>query len=145
MRVPSAAALLLVLAACQAESRDATPSSVPAAGVAGDAASSAAPAATGTVVEIKAITDERGNRFEPAKVEAKPGDVLRLTLVSGVHNIHFLADSNPGAQGLPGATEMLQLPGQTVDVPVTMQPGNYFFQCDPHAVLGMVGHLEVED
>jgi plastocyanin len=40
---------------------------------------------------------------------------------------------------------MLQLPGQTLDVPVTMKPGHYFFQCDPHALLGMVGHLEVED
>ena len=105
----------------------------------------AQPAPTGDVIEIKAITDDTGNRFEPREVEAKPGDVLRVTLVSGVHNLHFLPDSNPGKAGLPGPTEMLQLPGQTVDVPVTFGPGEYYFQCDPHAALGMTGKLEVED
>ena len=104
-----------------------------------------APAATGTVVEVKAITDDRGSRFEPAKLEAKPGDVLRVVLVSGVHNLHFLPDSNPGKSGLPPAGDMLQLPGQTFDIPVTFGPGEYYFQCDPHAALGMTGELEVED
>ena len=103
------------------------------------------PTATGTVIEIKAITDDQGNRFEPTEVEAKPGDVLRVVLVSGVHNIHFLPDSNPGKTGLPGPGDMLQLPGQTYDVPITFAPGEYYFQCDPHAALGMVGKLEVED
>jgi plastocyanin len=65
--------------------------------------------------------------------------------VSGVHNLHFPAEKNPGAPGLPAPTELLQLPGQTLDVPVAMKPGKYFFQCDPHAALGMTGELEVED
>jgi plastocyanin len=104
----------------------------------------AAPAPTGTVVEVKAITDDKGNRFEPAEVEAKPGDVLRVVLVSGVHNIHFLPDSNPGKSGLPEPSDMLQLPGQTVDVAITFGTGEYYFQCDPHAALGMIGKLEVE-
>ena len=103
------------------------------------------PAATGKVIEIKAITDDVGNRFEPREVEAKPGDVLRVVLVSGVHNIHFLPDSNPGKSGLPPAGDMLQLPGQTFDVPITFGPGEYYFQCDPHSALGMTGELEVED
>lgn len=102
-------------------------------------------APTGKVIEIKAITDDQGNRFEPTEVEAHPGDVLRVVLVSGVHNISFPADSNPGAEGLPGPSDMLQLPGQTHDVPVTFGPGDYVFQCDPHAALGMFGKLEVED
>ena len=108
-------------------------------------AAPAQPAPSGDVIEIKAITDDAGNRFEPKEVEAKPGDVLRVVLVSGVHNIHFLPDSNPGKAGLPGPSEMLQLPGQTVDVPVSFGPGEYYFQCDPHAALGMTGRLEVED
>lgn len=103
------------------------------------------PALTGTVIEIKAVTDEKGNYFEPNRIEAKRGDVLRVVNVSGVHNLHFLADSNPGAANLPPASEMLGLPGQTVEIPVTMAPGEYYFQCDPHALLGMVGELEVED
>lgn len=28
---------------------------------------------------------------------------------------------------------------------VSLAPGDYYFQCDPHALLGMVGKLEVED
>ena len=110
----------------------------------------------GPIIEVRLITDEQGNRFEPAQIEAEQGDIIRLVLVSGVHNLNFLPDSNPGksglpapsnpgATGLPPATDMLQLPGQTLDVPVTMKPGHYYFQCDPHALLGMVGHLEVED
>lgn len=132
--------LLILTLACGGErAADDTPADEPAAG------GSAAAAAEGDVIEIKLITDEQGNRFEPAAVEAEQGDILRLVLVSGVHNLHFLPDSNPGATGLPPASDMLQLPGQTLDIPVTMKPGHYFFQCDPHALLGMVGHLEVED
>ena len=96
------------------------------------------------LADVLATTDEQGNNvFKPADVEAKPGDVVRFTLGQGVHNVSFPADSNPGAQGLPSASEMLQLPGQTFDVKVAFAPGTYYFQCDPHALLGMKGHLKV--
>ena len=49
--------------------------------------------------------------------------------------------TNPGG----GMSEFLQLPGQTYELLVALAPGKYFFQCDPHALLGMVGRLEVED
>ena len=134
---------LVALGACG--ENDAQPASRPGEEQAPETAPAAAqPAPTGDVVEIKAITDDKGNRFEPREVEAKPGDVLRVVLVSGVHNLHFLPDSNPGKTGLPEPSEMLQLPGQTVDVPVAFGPGEYYFQCDPHAALGMTGKLEVE-
>jgi plastocyanin len=97
------------------------------------------------VIEIKTISDDKGNYFEPKKIEAHRGDVLKFTLVSGVHNVHFPADKNPGASGLPEPSELLQLPGQTLEVPVSFKAGKYFFQCDPHAALGMTGELDVED
>ena len=98
----------------------------------------------GQVITVTATTDAQGNNvFQPATIAAKPGDVLRYTLGQGVHNVHFLPDSNPGATGLPPASEMLQLPGQTYDVKVTFAPGTYYFQCDPHALLGMKGHVTV--
>ncbi len=100
---------------------------------------------TGDVVEVKAITDDQGSRFEPSELEVKPGDVLRVVLVSGVHNISFPPDRNQDAAGLPAPSDMLQLPGQTFDLPITFGPGDYVFQCDPHAALGMTGKLEVED
>ena len=131
----------VLLAGCSDSPADGAPA---AAGSAASAAE-AAQAPTGTVIEIKAITDDKGNYFEPSRITAKRGDVLRVINVSGVHNLHFLPDSNPSGAALPPASDMLGLPGQTVEVPVTMGAGEYYFQCDPHALLGMVGHLEVQD
>jgi plastocyanin len=111
----------------------------------GFSATQLTPDAGGQVVTVQMVTDEQGNnRFDPADFEAKRGDVIRFALKTGVHNAHFVADSNPNAQGLPTQpSDMLQLPGQTVDVKVSWGPGKYFYQCDPHALLGMVGHLTV--
>ena len=103
------------------------------------------PDAGGKVIVVQAMTDEQGNnRFDPKEVEAHQGDVIRFTLKAGVHNVDFLADSNTVKTGLPGASALLQLPGQAVDLKVTLPPGKYYFQCDPHAALGMKGQLEVE-
>ena len=101
-------------------------------------------AATGDTIVIEAWTDGTGNYFKPNDIEAHPGDVLRYVLKAGVHNVHFLPDSNTIKTGLPAASDLLQLPGQTYDLVVSMQPGDYYFQCDPHAALGMKGKLEVE-
>lgn len=100
---------------------------------------------TGKVITVEMITDGTGNYFKPKEIEAHRGDVIRFVLTSGVHNVNFLPDSNPGKTGLPKASELLQLPGQTWDFVVSLAPGDYYFQCDPHALLGMVGKLEVED
>ena len=105
----------------------------------------ATPAPGRKVIVVELVTDEKGNYFNPAEIEAHQGDVIRYTLKIGVHNVHFLADSNSVKTGLPPVSEMLQLPGQTYDVPVSFPEGKYYFQCDPHAALGMKGHLEVED
>jgi plastocyanin len=104
------------------------------------------PAPGREVIKIEMITDDAGNnKFVPNEFEAHRGDVLRFTLVTGVHNAHFLADSNPGVQNLPAASPLLQVPGQTYDIAVDFAPGRYYFQCDPHALLGMVGRLKVEE
>ncbi|HEU5219153.1 MAG TPA: plastocyanin/azurin family copper-binding protein [Gemmatimonadales bacterium] len=110
-----------------------------------EAAEEKAEAAPGRVIVVNATTDEKGSYFSPADIEARPGDVLRFTLVVGVHNVNFLPDSNAGKSGLPAPTEMLQLPGQTIDVPLTFGEGRFYFQCDPHAALGMHGHVTVKD
>lgn len=99
---------------------------------------------SGRVIEIEMTTDEKGNFFTPSKLEADRGDIVRFVLRSGVHNVHFLPDSNPGKTGLPPASDFLQIPGQTWDFTVSLAPGHYYFQCDPHAALGMVARLEVE-
>lgn len=103
------------------------------------------PQAGGKVITVEMITDDQGNnRFNPAEFEANRGDVIRFSLVTGVHNANFLPDSNPGAQGLPAASPLLQVPGQMYDVAVNFAPGRYYFQCDPHALLGMIGYVTVK-
>jgi plastocyanin len=98
----------------------------------------------GKVIVVEMETDAQGNNvFRPASIEARKGDVIRYTLVAGVHNAHFLPDSNPTLKGLPHEEPLLQLPGQTHDVKVTFEPGTYYFHCDPHSLLGMKGHLTV--
>jgi plastocyanin len=99
----------------------------------------------GKVITVTLSSDGTGNYFKPAEIHAKPGDVVRYTLKVGVHNVHFLPDSNAGRTGYPQApSDLLQLPGQTYDVLVHLAPGTYYFRCDPHAALGMKGHLIVE-
>jgi plastocyanin len=100
--------------------------------------------ATGDTVAVELHSDEKGNYFKPAKFEVHRGDIIRFVLKSGVHNVHFLPDSNPGKANLPPASDMLQLPDQTLDIPVNLESGHYYFQCDPHAALGMIGRVEVE-
>lgn len=99
---------------------------------------------TGKVITVQLVSDAQGNYFEPKTIDASRGDVVRFTLKNGVHNVHFLPDSNPGKPNLPPASDFLQLPGQTWDLTVAFEPGTYYFQCDPHALLGMTGHLNVK-
>ena len=140
--------LSLMLIACAGGETARQPSAQPSA-----SATPSASAATGPqtpdpghrIVTVEALTDDQGNNvFRPAQFEAHRGDVIRFTLKSGVHNVHFLPDSNPGKGALPPASDLLQMPGQTYDVKVSFEPGTYYFQCDPHALLGMKGHVKVE-
>lgn len=132
------------VAACGGDRQDANDTTTAGASPAAAASGNATPDAGGKVILVEMETDAAGlNKFEPAVVEAKRGDVIRYTLISGVHNAHFLADSNPGKTGLPTAGPLLQLPHQTYDVKVSWDPGRYYFQCDPHALLGMIGHVTV--
>lgn len=108
------------------------------------AAGPPAAAPTGKIITVQMVSDNVGNYFKPADFEVHRGDVIRFTLGVGVHNVRFLADSNPGKVNLPAASDLLQLPGQTFDVPVNLEPGTYFYQCDAHAALGMRGHIKVE-
>ena len=145
----AALAAVVSLAACggakdqQPAAADSTQAATPAPAAA--AGGEQTPDAGGQVVKVEMLTDEQGNNvFRPAEVTAKKGDVVRFTLVSGVHNVHFLPDSNPDLAGLPAApSDMLQLQGQTFDVKVGASAGKYYFQCDPHALLGMKGYLTV--
>ena len=138
-------ALALALAACGGDAGSTHTMATPDAAATAAAGGELTPAPGGRIITVEMITDEKGNYFQPADVEAHRGDVLRFVLKSGVHNVNFLPDSNAGKSGLPAPSAFLQLPDQTHDMAVDLAEGDYFFQCDPHAALGMVGKLEVED
>ena len=74
---------------------------------------------------------------------ARRGDVLRVTLGTGVHNVHFV--QGPAGATLPPPSDFLQLPGQTQDIVLDFPAGDYQFQCDPHAALGMKGTLALSE
>ena len=148
---PIVAGAALLLAACSGKEKSSTDSAQQPAPAPAAASTSSGfgenltPDAGGKVIEVHLLTDDQGNnKFEPKEIEAHQGDVIRFTLKTGVHNVDFLPDSNTIKTGLPGASALLQLPGQTADLKVTLAPGKYYFQCDPHAALGMKGRLEVE-
>jgi plastocyanin len=133
------AVLVLAAAACTAEKGGETSEQQ-----SSPAAAAPAAGATGDTILVEMHSDGTGNYFKPKEIEAEQGDVVRFILKSGVHNVHFLPDSNEIKTGLPPASDMLQLPDQTYDLVVNLQEGHYYFQCDPHAALGMTGKLEVE-
>jgi plastocyanin len=126
------------------EGADGVDSAQPSAAAESSAGTDSVPDPGGKVILVEMETDAAGvNKFEPADFQAKRGDVVRYVLISGVHNAHFLPDSNPGKAGLPAAGPLLQLPHQAYHVKVTWAPGTYYYQCDPHALLGMKGHVTV--
>ena len=149
----------VLLAACGGERKEAkegddaagqpapAATATPSAGGAAFSADQLTPESGRKVITVTLETDEQGNnKFTPNDFEVHRGDVIRYTLKSGVHNVHFVADSNRNATGLPAQpSDLLQLPGQTIDLKVAAPKGKYYFQCDPHAALGMVAHMEVED
>ena len=150
--VPLIVAVAVALGACGGgeKTSDSTQTAAPppatAATSSTDMAENLTPDPGGKIIVVQMMTDEQGNnRFDPSEVEAHRGDVVRFTLKTGVHNVHFLPDSNTVKTGLPAASSLLQLPGQTIDLKVSLPEGKYYFQCDPHAALGMKGRLEVEN
>ena len=146
-RILIACLVTVTLIACGGEKKSAdTAAATPAPSPTPTTAGPQTPDPGRKVITVELITDEKGNYFQPKDFEVHKGDVIRYTLKAGVHNVHFLADSNAGKSGFPTApSDLLQLPGQTYDVKVTFAKGKYYFQCDPHAALGMMGHVEVED
>ena len=140
----SALASAVMIAGCSGDKKESSEDESAEHAATTPGAAGSASAATGDTILIEAWTDGAGSYYKPNKFEAHPGDVLRFVLKVGVHNVNFLPDSNEVKTGLPPASEMMQLPGQTYDLVVSMAPGKYYFQCDPHAALGMKGHLEIE-
>ena len=81
-------------------------------------------------------------KFAPDTLSVRAGDVIRFVAFSGVHNVHFPAEANPKVK-LPPMSGWLLREGDRHELKVTLAPGVYHFQCDPHALMGMKGTLRV--
>ena len=97
-------------------------------------------APAGRVIDVRMLTDEAGNRFEPSEIDAHPGDRLRFTLVTGVHAV-TLRDRDGAV--LQTSNTLLEVPGLTQEVTVPDARGDFDFRCEPHVALGMTGKLHV--
>jgi len=143
--------LAALLAACgggdqKAASTD-TDTTTAAAAPAAAPAPAAPAAAQGNVVEVRMVTSADGasGHFEPANVTVKKGDTVRfITDGKTVHNASFPPAENVGKSNLPAPGPYLTTPNQNYDLVVTMDPGTYNYQCDPHAAMGMKGVLTVQ-
>jgi len=116
---------------------------------AGNEAAAPPPAAAGQgqVHEVRMVTTQNGasGEFEPANLTVKKGDTIRF-VTDGVaaHNANFAPAENAGAANLPPASPYLTTAGQTYEMAITMDPGTYTYQCDPHALTGMKGTVTVQ-
>ena len=75
--------------------------------------------------------------FEPAFVQAQPGDIITFVPTDRGHNSATIEGLLPeGAEPWEGEIN------EEVSVTVTAE-GLYAYQCDPHAPMGMVGLIQV--
>jgi plastocyanin len=136
---------------------------------AADTATTAAPAATpaptgaatyaaptGTIHEVKMIGDATGYRYEPATINAKPGDGIKFVMISmGPHNVAFDPATIPADQkdqlfanmpnSMDGNSPMLSQPNEEFILSLTnIKPGKYPFHCTPHLAMNMKGEINIQ-
>jgi len=145
--------MIVLAAACGGDKPAETTSDTPQGSSATAPATTGAPNTTattapaqGTVHTVRMTTTQGGatGTFEPASITVKKGDVIKFVSEgNAAHNVSFPADQNAGKANLPAPGQYLT-DGQSYDLQITMDPGTYNYQCDPHAAMGMKGTLTVQ-
>ncbi len=75
--------------------------------------------------------------FEPAFVQAQPGDIITFVPTDAGHNAATLEDLIPeGAEAFEGGM------GEEISITVT-EEGLYGVECTPHKMMGMVALIQV--
>jgi plastocyanin len=87
------------------------------------------------------IVEVRNDQFDPAELVINTGDTVEWRNVQGFHNVNGTQTtyaSNPESFGNePGENWTFRH--------IFTLPGSYDYQCDPHAALGMVGNIIVQE
>lgn len=159
MRVLAVALLsgVVLLGACGGgETKDAaTDTPTPAATPTPSGAVAAAPI-TGTIHVVNMVGDATGYRYEPATINAKPGDGIKFVMVSmGPHNVAFdpavipaevkdqLFANMPNSQD--GQSPILTDPNTDWTLSLgNIKPGKYPFYCTPHLAMNMKGEINIQ-
>ena len=106
--------------------------------------------------EVKMITQDGKQLFEPAELTIQAGDTVKWLAVSGSHNVGFWADSVP-----KGAVELLRKAMPDTIAPLLgprkptagdsyvivfdgMPKGTYKYYCKPHLAKMMVAQLTIK-
>jgi len=160
MRVLGVALLsgVVLLGACgggETPPADTATTAAPAATPAPTGAATAAPI-TGTIHEVKMVGDATGYRYEPATINAKPGDGIKFIMISmGPHNVAFDPATIPADQkdqlfanmpeSMDGNSPMFMTANQEWTLSLgNIKPGKYPFHCTPHLAMNMKGEITVQ-
>ncbi len=104
-------------------------------------------AAAPDTIMVKMVDHGGGQwRFEPARVEAHPGDVIHFVQTDVVpHNVQFKKVPAGAKLGAAMMGPFLLRKGDTYDLAIDQRfvAGTYGFVCTPHEVMGMKGTLIV--
>lgn len=99
------------------------------------------------VIEVHLVDKGGGQwRFEPAAIEAAPGDMIRFIQDDIVpHNVEFKQVPSGAKLGAAKMGPFLLEQGATYDLAIDgrFPPGEYAFVCTPHEMMGMKATLTV--
>lgn len=112
---------------------------------------------TGTVHVVNMVGDNRGYRYDPSTIEARPGDGIRFVLASGApHNVAFDAAlipagqkdqlwANMGENSSNGSSQIMLTNGEEWTLSLgNLAAGTYTFVCTPHFAMSMKGEIIVK-
>jgi plastocyanin len=105
------------------------------------------PHAAAKVVAVKMVdVSATAFKFDPAVINAAPGDTIRFTQTTATpHNVELKATPAGVDAGAAKMGPFLTTQGATYDLVLDAKfaPGTYQFACTPHEMLGMKGTLTV--
>ena len=98
------------------------------------AACSTAPVAGGIVVDGRIDVAANGADFDVSTIEAKAGEPFTVRFTNNDPVSHDFAVYTREGGDLIVRSDLIKGPGATTEVQVpALEPGTYFFRCDPHA------------
>ncbi len=105
------------------------------------------PNATATyAVEVKMGADSGKLIYEPAQINAKPGDKIKWIMnKAGPHNVVFDVKTSADSKTAEAMTQKKLINKKNdflvTTIPADAPPGAYNFVCVPHKAAGMIGTL----